>query len=70
MLTEPTTKKNIAPAIVCAAPWRLKKIKPLANYKLEVEFIDGTHGLVEMKLFITSKKAGVFAKLTDNKLFN
>ncbi|MBV9575804.1 MAG: DUF2442 domain-containing protein [Gammaproteobacteria bacterium] len=56
--------------IVCTAPWRLTKIKPLANYKLEVEFIDGTHGFVEMSERVKSEKAGVFAALKDIILFD
>jgi len=70
MRTETNTEKNITPAVVCTAPWRLTKIKPLENYKLEAEFIDGTHGFVEMKELITSSKAGVFAKLGDIDTFN
>jgi hypothetical protein len=70
MRTESTTEKNIAPAIVCTVPWRLTKIKPLENYKLEVEFIDGVHGFVEMKQLIMSQKAGIFANLRDINIFN
>jgi hypothetical protein len=70
MRTESITEKNIAPAIVCTAPWRLTKIKPLKNYKLEVEFIDGTHGFVEMEQLIMGQKAGVFAELRDINTFN
>ena len=70
MRTESNTEKNITPAIVCTAPWRLTKIKPLEDYKLEAEFIDGTHGLVDMKQLITSQNAGVFAKLRDVNAFN
>lgn len=64
------TEKNTAPGIICTAPWRLTKVKPLANYKLEVEFIDGTRGVVEMSHRVTSEKAGVFATLKDVSLFN
>lgn len=70
MRTEAITEKNFAPRIICTAPWRLTKVKPLANYKLEVEFIDGIHGLVEMRQCIMSSKAGVFATLQDIHLFN
>lgn len=70
MRKESNTEKNIAPAITCTAPWRLTKIKPLENYKLEAEFVDGTHGFVEMEQLITSQKAGVFAKLKDVGIFN
>lgn len=69
MRTKSFTKENSAPRIICAAPWRLTKIKSLPNYKLEVEFMDGTHGFVEMAELIMSKQAGVFAALQDKKLF-
>lgn len=41
-----------------------------SNYKLEVNFIDGTHGVVEMSHRVTSEKAGVFAALKDVNFFN
>lgn len=63
-------EKNTAPRIICTAPWRLTKVKPLANYRLEVEFIDGTHGFVEMSHRVMSDKAGVFTSLKDVHLFN
>jgi uncharacterized protein DUF2442 len=63
-------EKDSSPRIVCTAPWRLKKVTPLSNYKLNVEFIDGTHGSVEMSHRILSDKSGVFGKLKDIKLFN
>jgi hypothetical protein len=64
------TEKNISPGIVCTAPWRLTKVTPLANYRLEVEFIDGTSGTVDLLGLIMSDKAGVFEKLKDTQLFN
>lgn len=66
MRTQSTTKKNIAPRIV----WHLVKVEPLADYKLAVEFVDGTQGLVDMLQRINSTKAGVFAQLKDITLFN
>lgn len=70
MRTKSIAEKNISPAIVCVVPWRLNKIKPLENYKLEVEFIDGTRGLVDMKQLIMGPRAGMFAKLLDINIFN
>ena len=70
MRKESIAEKNRTPGIVCTAPWRLTKVTPLSNYKLNVEFIDGTHGTVEMSDRIFSHKSGVFAKLKDTKLFN
>ena len=65
-----STEKNTALGVICTAPWRLTKVKPLANYRLEVEFIDGTYGFVEMSQRVKSNKAGVFAALKDVSLFN
>lgn len=70
MRTKSIAKENIAPRVVCAAPWRLTKVKPLPNYELEVEFNDGVQGVVEMVQLIMSDKAGVFAILKDQDLFN
>lgn len=69
MRKELHAKTNISPEIVCTAAWRLAKAEPLEDYRLEVEFLDGTHGLVEMKQRIMSKNAGVFAKLRDPDVF-
>ena len=56
--------------IVNTAPWRLIKVIPLKNYRLEVDFVDGTHGLVDMSNLILSDKAGVFEVLKNTTLFN
>lgn len=70
MQTTTATEKNISPAIICTAPWRLTKVKPLEDYKLAVEFIDGTHGLVEMKERVLNSTTGVFAQLKELNTFN
>lgn len=64
------TKKDSSPRISCVAEWRLIKVRPLAHYRLEVEFVDGTHGFVEMEHRVTSENAGVFAALKNVALFN
>tara|TARA_Y100000588_G_C14211952_1_gene907068 strand:- start:398 stop:760 length:363 start_codon:yes stop_codon:yes gene_type:complete len=70
MRTKSGTKENIAPRIVCTAPWRLTKVKPLPNYEIEVEFNDGTHGFIEMTALIMSERAGVFSILKDKAIFD
>lgn len=71
MRTKSIAKEDIAPGIICTAPWRLTKVKALPNYELEVEFNDGTHGFVEMITLIMSDQAGVFTSkrnsLSQNK---
>jgi hypothetical protein len=64
------SKKDSTTGIKPTAPWRLIKVKPLANYTLEVEFNDGLHGRVEISQLIHSPHAGVFSALVDIKIFN
>ncbi len=63
-------EQNITPRIKCIAPWRLIKVEPLPHYKLNVEFGDGTQGVVDMLALIGSSKAGVFAALKNVAFFN
>ena len=70
MLPKSAAEKNSTIGIVCTAPWRLTKVKPLLGYRLEVEFTDGAHGFVEMSRRVKSNSAGVFAALLDVDLFN
>ena len=70
MRRESITEENLPAGVVCTSPWRVIKVIPLNNYSLEVEFVDGTQGSVEMSCLIMSDKAGVFSKLKDSKLFN
>lgn len=70
MQTKTITEKNITSKVRSNVPWHVTKVRPLANYKLEVEFIDDTHGFVEMEKQIMSPEAGVFAWLRDIDTFN
>jgi Protein of unknown function (DUF2442) len=70
MRKKSSTEKDIAPGIVCTAPFRVTKVNALSNYRLEVDFVDGTHGMVEMHNLIMSHEAGVFKKLKDVTLFH
>lgn len=70
MRTKSVVEKNSSSRIDYIAPWRLNKVQPLNNYTLEVEFVDGTSGFVELANLIVSDKAGVFAALKNLDLFN
>ena len=64
------TEENSSTTIVRTAPWRLTKVKPLEGYRLAVEFVDGTQGLVEMEEMILNHKDCVFTQLKDLNTFN
>ncbi|QGP56808.1 hypothetical protein PsalMR5_04305 (plasmid) [Piscirickettsia salmonis] len=70
MRRESSAKENSSPEIVCTAPWRVVKVKALGEYAIEVEFVDGTVGQVQMKKLIFSSIAGVFSQLRDSDVFN
>ena len=70
MRRESTPKENPSLGVAYTSPWRVTKVTPLANYSLEVEFVDGTCGIVEMFYLIMSDKAGVFSKLKSTEVFN
>jgi hypothetical protein len=46
------------------------KVTPLPHYKIEVKFVDGVQGVVEMERRVMSSRAGVFSALKDSSLFD
>lgn len=70
MRKQSTTEENFASTINCVSPWRVVKVQPLTDYKLEVEFVDGLRGVVELRQLIMGDRAGVFAVLKNIAIFN
>ena|SRR5690348_16830639 len=64
------TEKDSATGVNCTAAWRVVKVQALPNYQIEVEFVDGLCGLVDLSQRIKSEKAGVFAVLSRVDVFN
>jgi len=60
----------MTPPIRAVAPWRVKSVAALADFRLSVTFVDGLSGTVDMSEMITSPSAGVFADLRDESLFD
>jgi hypothetical protein len=60
---------DLSPPIRPTAPWRLADIEALPGFRLRVLFNDGTEGTIELKGFLQSPGAGVFAALRDESLF-
>lgn len=69
MLTQSTSEKDssvgITPAIRPHMPWRVVDVKALPEYRLQVCFVDGLCGEVDMSSLVHSTTAGVFASLAD-----
>jgi len=52
------------------APWRVASVQPLPEYRLNVRFVDGLQGHVDMKKMLWSDKAGVFEALREPSVFS
>jgi hypothetical protein len=69
MRSKTTPKEDPAPGIVPKAPWRVTSVRTLPDFRLAVQFVDGTAGEVDLSRVITGRRAGVFEKLRDPALF-
>lgn len=56
--------------VIPSMPWRVAEVRPLPGFCIEVLFLDGTKGKVDMSRLVTSERAGVFAALRDQAVFN
>jgi len=54
--TETDRAIEIAPEIRHTVPWRVTSVTILRDAQLEVTFVDGTSGKVDMRAFLTSSK--------------
>ena len=74
MSSAPDAKENRAAALEArTAPtsaWRVVWVKALPNYRLDVRFVDGTTGIVDMREMIESPEAGVFEALRSQAAFS
>ena len=74
MLEQSTSKQDntlaIAPESRSRMPWRVAKVEPLIGFRLAVRFVDGAEGIVDLSGLIRSARAGVFAQLADEALFD
>ena len=74
MRDQSAPQKDRAASVMSASrpssPWRVVAVTPRASYKLRVRFADGLEGDVDMSVLIFSERAGVFAALKDEALFN
>src|SRR6266513_110677 len=69
--TETDRAFEVAPAISHTVPWRVTSVTVLPNEQLQVRFVDGTSGKVDMREFLSSVKVEgtVFEPLRDPAVF-
>lgn len=73
MRTQSTAIENstasITPAIVCTQGDDVAEVRAEPGHRLFVRFFDGTSGIVDLSLLVSSPNAGVFAELRDPERF-
>lgn len=60
---------GVTPPIQPRVPWRVAAVEALPDFRLHVQFVDGTEGTVDLTALVHSPGAGVFAALADSALF-
>ena len=60
---------EVTPPIRPQAPWRIANVEILPDFRLRVQFNDGTVGIADLSALINSDDAGVFAALRDETFF-
>jgi len=65
MSGETVTKENpaagIAPSPTPAAPWRVKALTVLPDYRLALAFVDGTSGIADCSAIRSTSSPGIYA---------
>ena len=69
MPSQATSKENSAVGIVPAAPWRIRAVTTLPDYRLSVSFQDGRTGIVDCSAIKTTTNPGIYAALADQDFF-
>jgi hypothetical protein len=49
--------------------WRVSSVQALSQFRLSVQFMDGTQGVIDLAHLVHAPNAGVFAALADPALF-
>ena len=60
----------VTPPIQPRMPWRVVTVDALPDFRLHVQFVDGTEGVVDLSALVHSPSAGVFAALADSEIFS
>ena len=67
--TQQDSSFAVTPPIQPRMPWRVVAVEALPNFRLQVRFVDGTEGVVDLNALAHSPGAGVFASLADSSFF-
>jgi len=63
MPSQTTTQENSAAGVTPSAPWRIRAVSVLPDYKLAVTFCDGRNGIIDCASILTSTNPGIYVPL-------
>jgi hypothetical protein len=69
MPIETVTQEHRSTGVTAAAPWRVRVVNVLPDYRLSITCNDGSSGIVDMSVLVNSTNAGIFAALKSTELF-
>lgn len=69
MPNQATAEKDSAAGVSPAAPWRVKAISIVPDYRLAVTFNDDTSGIADLSSVTKAKDAGIYSALADPIVF-
>ena len=70
MSIQTTPEADQATGVIPAAPWRIKALSVLPDYRLAVTFMDSTNGIADFSAILTAKECGIFEALKDKACFD
>jgi len=70
MSIQTTPEAVQAAGVIPAAPWRVKAMSLLPDYRLAVTFQNGTNGIVDFSSVLTARECGIFEALKDKTCFD
>ena len=69
MPSQATAETDRTTGVIPAAPWRVKALTVLADYRLAVTFQDGTSGIADLSGLTTATNCGIYEALKDATVF-
>ncbi len=69
MPNQATAEKDSAAGVSPAAPWRVKAISIVPDYRLAVTFNDDTSGIADLSSVTKAKDASIYSALADPIVF-
>ena len=70
MSAQTAASENSASGVRPAAPWRVKVVSVLPNYRLAVTFQDELSGIIDCSRILETAEPGIFAPLASAEFFS